>query len=203
MNRTLAEFLVADNRPKGTKNYPEVNGFLYAVACSPEVLTEAQWKPVIFDDQDPVFESQEERDLIEQGLRDELAQIEKSISEQKPVMAEYFRPDEEMMENFEEDSPIAHWGIGFLSGHQWLEELWAAYLPPDKVEELQHFIDTLSFFADKNKAVKLCQYQKIVDLSLDVYAETVIENFDAAGQAYAYYGLSIRQALQAHQMTNG
>ena len=203
MNRKLAEFLVADRRPEKTKNYPEVNGFLYAVACSPEMLTESQWLPEIFDDQDPVFESQKERDFIEQSLNDELHNIEQYIADQKPVLADYFRPDEEMMENFEEDSPISHWGVGFLNGHQWLEELWAAYLPPDKAEELQHFINTLSFFADKNKAVKLCQSQQITDLSLDVYAETVIEKFDAAAQAYAYYGLGIRQALQAHQINNG
>jgi len=43
MNKTLAEFLVADGRPKKTKNYPELNGFLYAVACSPEMIEAEQW----------------------------------------------------------------------------------------------------------------------------------------------------------------
>ena len=195
MNKTLAEFLVAKGRPKKTKNYPELSGFLYAVACSPEVIDAELWLPLVFDDKKVKYKSEEERKEIKQGLLDELSQVEEKIKHQNPVLADYFRPSDELMENFDEDSPIAHWGVGFVAGHQWLEELWKAYFPKEQKAGLNACMSTLSFFANKEKAIKLCEDQNIEGLELEVYAESVLENFDSAAQGYAHYGLGIRAAL--------
>jgi len=198
MNRMLAEFLVADGRPEKTKNYPALNGFLYAVACSPEVIDEAKWLPMIFDGKKVNYKNEKQRQAIEQGLLDEFAQIEKKMQSRAPVLADYFRPSSELMENFDEDSPIAHWGAGFASGHDWLEQIWLAYVAEDQYKDLTTCVDLLTFFSDKPKAQKLCEAQGIEKLDLAVYAESVLDNFDAAAQGYAHFGLSIRAAIEAH-----
>lgn len=202
MNKTLAEFLVADGRPKKTKNYPELNGFLYAVACSPEMIEAEQWLPMVFDDKKVKYKNEEERNEIKQGLLDEFALVIEKIENTSPVLADYFRPSDELLENFEEDSPIAHWGVGFVSGHEWLGELWRAYFPEAQQSELTACTNILSFFSDKIKAEKMCAAQRIEDLDLAVYAESVLENFNGAAQTYAHFGLSIRAALQEHIKNN-
>ena len=205
MNKTLAEFLVAKGRPKKTKNYPELNGFLYAIACSPEVIAADLWLPMVFDDQGDKkvkYKDVKEQENIKQGLLDEFSQIESKIGSHEPVLADYFRPSDELMENFDEDSPIAHWGRGFLSGHNWLEALWNAYFPKEQEHELIACINLLSFFSDKARAGELCEAQQIEGLELDVYVESVIANFNAAAEGYAHYGLGIRAALDAHHAEN-
>ena len=198
MNKTLAEFLVAKGRPKKTKNYPELSGFLYAIACSPEIIDAEVWLPMVFDDKKVKYKDEEERKTIKQGLLDEFSQITAQIENQTPVLADYFRPSDELMENFDEDSPIAHWGIGFVAGHDLLEELWKAYFPKEKKTELEACLNMLSFFSNKEKAIQLCDDQQIEGLELEVYAESVLENFNAAAQGYAHYGLSIRAAIAEH-----
>ena len=202
MNKTLAEFLVADGRPKNTKNYPELNGFLYAVACAPEMIDAKTWLPEIFGSQSANYKNEKEKKEIEQGLFAELSQIEERIENHEPVLAAYFRPSDELMENFEEDSPIAHWGIGFMAAHQWLEPLWNAYFPEEEKSELSACVDLLSFFSSKDKAQALCNAQNIEDLALDVYAESVLANFNMAAEGYAHYGFAIRAALKEHNAHN-
>lgn len=198
MNKTLAEFLVADGRPKNTKNYPELNGFLYALACSPEPVDAELWLPMVFNEKKVTYRNAQEQQDIKQRLLDEFSQIEEIIKSHSPVLADYFRPADELLENFDEDSPIAHWGRGFLAGHDWLEALWDAHFPEKNIDELFACMNLLSFFADKAAAQKLCEAQNIEGLTLDVYAESVIENFNAAAEGYAHYGLGIRAALEEH-----
>ncbi len=200
MNKALAEFLVANGRPKKTKNYPELNGFLYAVACSPEVVDAQLWLPLVFDNKKIKYKNNEERKSITQGLLDEFSAIEGRIKNQSSVLADYFRPSDELLENFDEDSPIAHWGVGFAEGHEWLEEVWAMYFPEQKKNELLACVNFLSFFSDKEKASRLCEAQGIEGLALDVYAESVLENFDAAAHGYAHFGISIRAAIDEQKI---
>jgi len=195
----LAEFLVAKKRPKKTKNYPELNGFLYAIACSPENIKPAVWLPMVFNRLDGNFKDEQEKQEIEKGIFDELSQIERNIENQVAVLANYFRPSDELLENFDEDSPIAHWGRGFLDGVDCLQPVWDAYLPTEMKSELSIFINLLSFFANKKQTKIECQKQNIENLSFEVYAETAIENFNMAAVGYANVGLGLRAEILAQQ----
>ena len=197
MNRTLAEFLVADNRPEGTKNYPQVNGFLFAVACSPEKITEDLWMPMIFNDQPAKYDNDQQQKEIEQGLREELNLLEVKLENQEDILAHWFQAADIIQENFDEDSAIAHWGRGFLQGHDWLSALWDVYFPKQQMLELNACMDVLSFFADKKTAVKICEAQEIEGLDIEVFAESAIANFESAAKTYAFYGLGIRAALSS------
>lgn len=60
----LAAFLAAPERPDGTLRYEELAGFLFAIACSPELIPPSEWLPLVFNDHDGRFAGIEEAQLI-------------------------------------------------------------------------------------------------------------------------------------------
>jgi uncharacterized protein len=54
-NQSLTQFLTSPQRPEGTLNYQEVRGFLFAIACAPELIKPSEWLPMIFNEQDAQF----------------------------------------------------------------------------------------------------------------------------------------------------
>ncbi len=46
----LQRFLSAPERPEGTMGFDELGGFLFALACVPEVIPPTEWLPVVFRD---------------------------------------------------------------------------------------------------------------------------------------------------------
>ena len=44
----LEAFLASRKRPEGTLLYYELEGFLFAVACSPDLVMPSEWTPLIF-----------------------------------------------------------------------------------------------------------------------------------------------------------
>lgn len=51
--RLLAEFLEHPARPDGTLWFHELQGFLFAVASSPETIAPSEWLPMIGDEEGP------------------------------------------------------------------------------------------------------------------------------------------------------
>lgn len=45
--RLLAEFLDHPDRPDGTLRFHELQGFLFAIACSPETIAPSEWLPIV------------------------------------------------------------------------------------------------------------------------------------------------------------
>lgn len=60
----LTEFLLDPTRPDDTLCFQELQGFLYAVACSPELVPPSAWLPAISDDEDIGFEDEAEAQRI-------------------------------------------------------------------------------------------------------------------------------------------
>ena len=56
----LHRFLTAPERPEGTMTYPQLAGFVFAVACAPELVRPSEWLPLVFDDQEPDYETMDE-----------------------------------------------------------------------------------------------------------------------------------------------
>jgi uncharacterized protein len=60
----LTRFLADPLRPEGTLRFQEVQGFLFAVACSPELVPPSAWLPAISDEEDIRFEDEAEAQRI-------------------------------------------------------------------------------------------------------------------------------------------
>jgi yecA family protein len=62
--RLLAEFLDDPDRPDGTLRFPELQGFLFATACSPETIAPSEWLPIIANEENLNFADQVEAQEI-------------------------------------------------------------------------------------------------------------------------------------------
>lgn len=59
-SRLLEEFLGSAARPEGTLTFHELQGFLFAIACSPETIAPSEWLQKIGNDEDLKFGDQTE-----------------------------------------------------------------------------------------------------------------------------------------------
>lgn len=60
----LAQFLADPGRPDGTLCFQELQGFLFAVACSPELIPPPAWLAIISNERDIGFRDENEAQQI-------------------------------------------------------------------------------------------------------------------------------------------
>lgn len=195
MNEVFVTFLVADERPDKTMNYPMLHGFMFAIACSPELLPPSAWLPYVFNHSNPKYKNEEEQQSIEANIQVVLETIREQLSMNMVTLPPVFHPAEEMMDNFDEESFYAHWGRGLLMGHNVLSDIWDTYLPEEGKSQQKVCFNALTFFSSKAHAKKLCQAAKIDDLTIETMAETVVENFQLAMRNYANIAISVQKAI--------
>src|SRR6187551_3559903 len=99
----LREFL--ERSSGNTLRYPELQGFLFAVANAPEVILPSEWIPAVFDDQAPEYQDDEEAHLVMMALMDEYNAVNTASLEGTLPPGCELRADP--MANFEDDAPIA------------------------------------------------------------------------------------------------
>jgi uncharacterized protein len=184
----LTRFLADPLRPEGTLRFQEVQGFLFAVACSPELVPPSAWLPAISDEEDIRFEDEAEAQRIMGLIR----------SDSLPPGCEFHANIED---NFDEELPISLWSRGFMMGHDWLAEVWDEYLPEELDDEVGSSTMVLSFFSSRQLA-ELYHLESTTTprrrrpkVPFIEFAEKVREMFPAALSSYAHVGRSISEAL--------
>lgn len=189
----LRAFLADRRRPPGTLKYHELQGFLFAVACAPELVKPSEWMRVIFGEREAEYENLEEARAIIGELMALYNLVNAAVFEHRAALPTDCRLRAETLANLEDDAPIAQWSRGFLQGHQWLEESWNAYVPKRLDEEYASLLMTLSFFASKTLAEAFCAEAGHPELA--AMAETIVRVFPEAVAGYAHFGRSIQQAI--------
>jgi yecA family protein len=53
--RALGDFLSHADRPEGTLSFHELQGFLFAISCAPELIQPSEWLPLISNEEDMGF----------------------------------------------------------------------------------------------------------------------------------------------------
>jgi len=196
----LTEFLNNPARPDGTLRFHELQGFLFAIACSPETIAPSEWLPMIGNDEDLTFADQNEAQGI-LGL----------------VMALYNEINTAVLERsnslpagcaFEDDSSISQWSRGFAAGHDWLAEVWEEHLFDELDEECGATLMVLSFFGSKQLANAYYTdmrpgKRKRGDESFEDFAITMRRMFPDALASYAHIGRSIFEAVLEHSKGGG
>ncbi len=197
----LTRFLTDPTRPEGTLRFQEVQGFLFAVACSPELVPPSAWLPVISDEEDIGFEDEAEAQRI-MGL---IIRLYNGINDSVFVRSDSLPPGCEFRasveDNFDEELAISRWSRGFMMGHDWLAEVWDEYLPEELDGEVGSTTMVLSFFSSRQLA-ELYHLESTTTprhrrpkVPFIEYAEKVRELFPAALSSYAHVGRSISEAL--------
>ena len=196
----LKDFLDSPNRPNDTLRFHELQGFLFAIACSPETIPPSDWIPMISDDEDLGFEDESEAQQVLNQIMTLYNEVNTSVLERNddlPVGCEFKK---DVFANFDEQASILQWSHGFTIGHDWLIEVWDEYLPESLDEECGANVMALSFFSSRQLAEAF--YAEIdhsensePGKSFEQFAEAIRELFPAALSAYAHLGRTIFEVL--------
>jgi len=171
----LGEFLSAVQRPEGTMSYCECAGFLFTVACTPEMIPPSGWMSIIFNEQDAVYESIEEAQGILQSLTALYNELNRQVQESDVHLPPACNPRGNPMDNLEADAPLSQWSKGFMAGYGWLEEFWDKYTPEELSEEMGAQLMVLSFFTSRKLAQAYLDEGERKDKSLENMAAQMLD----------------------------
>ncbi len=201
--KLLGKFLDGPERPDGTLRLHELQGFLFAIASSPETISPSEWLPIIGDDEGLNFADQTEAQEILGLVMALYNEINSAVLERSDTLPTGCAFDVDISKNFEEDSPISQWSRGFASGYDWLAEVWEEYLFDEIDDECGATLMVLSFFGSKELA--RAYYDEMAPAkrdgcneSFDNFAETMRKMFPDALASYANIGRSIFEAVLEH-----
>lgn len=212
MNRAdvqlLAEFLSNPERPDGTLRLHELQGYLFAIASSPETIAPSEWLPMIGDDESLNFADQDEAQKILGLVMALYNEVNTAVLKRSNALPAGCAFDEDISKNFEDGSSISQWSRGFASGHDWLAEVWEEYLFGELDEECGATLMVLSFFGSKKLAGAYYNdmapgKRKRGDASFENFAKTMRVMFPDALASYANIGRSIFEAVLEHSSGGG
>lgn len=190
----LSRFLAEPERPKGTMTYPQFAGFVFAVACAPELVRPSEWLPLVFDDQEPNYETLDEAQEVLAAMMALYNQGNRHGVEGSAALPPGCEIRSKPLDNLAADAPLSQWARGFAAGYGYIEETWNEHLPAQLDKELGAILMALSFFASPGLADKFVAESK-GRTSLERLAETIVTLFPDAMLGYAQMGRAIYQAL--------
>jgi uncharacterized protein len=193
----LLAFLEHPARPAGTLTYHELQGFLFAVVSAPELVQPSEWLPIIFNEHDAGYATLEEANAILDHIMALYNDINTTILEERVVLPADCHVRSRALDNLKETAPLAQWSRGFMTGHQWLEELWEVELPEDLDQEVGTVLMTLSFFASRDLAEAFQAEGVLRTQSLGATAASLLRVFPEALAEYAHLGRSVLGAVHA------
>ena len=194
---SLEAFLADPARPTGTLRYHEAQGFLFAVASSPQLIQPSEWIPIVFGDAEADYASLDEARRVLGELMSLYNAVNAGVIAATAELprACVFRDD--VLANLESDAPVSQWSRGFVRGHTWLEELWDPYVPEELDEQFAAVLLTLSFFSSRDVA-EAFRKEAAADQSLETLATTMRRVFPNAVAEYAHIGRSISYVVAEH-----
>lgn len=195
----LRHFLAAPERPAGTLSYAELAGFLFAICCSPEMVSPSNWLPLVFGDKDAGYQNLEQAQQILATIMALYNHINEGVQNKQPALPPQCEARRAIPSNLEPDAPISQWARGFGMGHDYLSELWDAYTPEDLNEDMGACMMVLTFFASRDLAQAYQEQIQATDKPLEELAAHMLEIFPEALHRYALLGLSIADILQRRQ----
>jgi uncharacterized protein len=194
MSGGLRAFLEHPSRPPDTLTYHELQGFLFTIACAPELVKPSEWMPIVFGEGDAGYASLEEAEEIITELMTLYNDVNAAVHEGRAVLPADCEFRSHDLANLDDDAPVGQWSRGFLQGHQWLEETWDAYVPHEIDQDYAALLMTLTFFASSKLAEAYCA--EIGDRTVADVAPMMRDAFPDALAQYAHLGLGIQQILR-------
>jgi uncharacterized protein len=201
LSKLLTPFLASPQRPDGTMTFHQLQGFLFAIACAPELIKPSEWLPLVFNEQEAGYASEEEARSVLQALMDLYNVINAQVFTTEVALPDDIQFELPPLNNVGEAAALGQWSQGFFMGHDWLKELWDHYTPEVLDEELGSCLMVLSFFSSRQLAEAFHrEATKTSGTSLEAFAEKLLGMVEDAMGSYAHLGRSIQTALaeQAH-----
>lgn len=196
-------FFSRPSNPERMFSLGEVRGFMFALACAPDLVQPSEWLPFICGGYDPQFESREEAQQVMNALMflfNECGTVGLDDGRRWPPGCE-FRDD--LLANLEPDAPVSQWSRGFGAGHTWLEESWDNYLPDEWNDEMEAVLATLTFFASRSMAERTVSESRKPGTSLETFTAKLRDVFPEALAEYAEMGRAIWKAVLSARKEDG
>jgi uncharacterized protein len=121
----LDEFLMSDRAPEDCMQLSDLDGFLTAVVIGPELIMPSEWLPVIWGEDEPLFENLEEAQDIIGVIMGRYNQILQQIGGEADAYEPLFweAPDGSLL--------AADWAEGFMDGVALRRQSWRQLLESD------------------------------------------------------------------------
>lgn len=133
---TLEETLENLYADDASLSYYQLQGFLFAICCSPEPVRASDWFDLIWHNDDPCFDNQVDARRFFRQVIDLADYIEGSIAQRR------FLPfDGEYSDRCQ--WALAQWCEGLLMGHNYLDEIWLMALDDLDDHQLDDQIDAV------------------------------------------------------------
>ena len=126
---TLLRFLDQLNTRDAVLNYSQIQGLLYAMACSPEPIKPAEWFELVWLNDDPQFECAADAKRFYELLVELFGSISVDVQRNRFQLDGTANIRDGVI-------ALADWCDGFLLGHQYLEDVWGAALDEFDDDEL-------------------------------------------------------------------
>lgn len=181
--RVLRENISQLHSKEALLGYYQLQGFLFAIACSPETIKPSEWFDLIWLNDEPQFDSEEEAKRF--------FKLVVALSEHIATMARQrrFLPFSARYSELWQEQ-LGEWCEGLLMGHQYLEDLW--YIATDDLNdqainsEVEASLSLAATFADLISA-KQMSFEEGIELT-DDYLPEAYELFWKVLGTYATVG---------------
>jgi uncharacterized protein len=192
---SLATFLERPDRPQDGLILGEVYGFLFAVACSPELVPPSEWIPRVFGGAGPAFATARQAQTVIAALMHVYNRVTELARLDDPRLPDECRLLPDPMANLAPESAIAAWSRGFREGHGWLEEVWDAPMPEEMDRELAASLVALTFFGLGDEAEAVTR-ELMPGGSATAAARTMHKVFPDAVAEYGRMGRVLEEAFR-------
>ena len=193
--KTLKSFLDSPQRSPDSMGYAEASGFLFAVACAPELVEPSNWLLIVIDPDNAVEIDVESKKAITAALMSLYNEITVQTQQDKAILPPEIGFHDDPITNLEPDSSIARWASGFKSGYVWLEKMWTQYVPAELTEQFGNQLSVLLFFSSEATANSLFNEVNNPEVTWNSMVENMQRLFPDAMSGFAHLGNSIHQAL--------
>jgi uncharacterized protein len=126
--KVLAGFLRKHRQDKAL-SLLQTQGFLFCVACCPELVAPSEWVPLVLED--TAFDNAQETQQITEMLMVLYNQINHQVLHGTAKLPKACRILPDTMRNFADPAPLHQWSQGFMKGYSWLSECWGEFLETD------------------------------------------------------------------------
>lgn len=144
---TLKNYLNLAPNPEGTFTFEELQGYLFGLAMTPGMLLPSDWVPVIFGDELPHFDTENQVETMHSCLIQVYSKLSANFQDQQLEFP--FDLNNLDTESIEE---LYAWVSGFEEALSLAEEVWDpeeyADLPQKHTEQLYHSLMTIQGLVD-------------------------------------------------------
>jgi uncharacterized protein len=166
----LDAYLMSDESPENCMQLSDLDGFLTAIVVGPELIKPSEWLPVVWGQDSPEFETEEQAKLILGSIMARYNEIARSLSGVPAELEPIF------WETKDGIAIAGDWAEGFMGAMQLRPGAWAELLDDEKSGRFM--IPILAFVSDEEDSVLPRQTEerkKLVEAAANLIPDCVVK----------------------------